>query len=274
VGRLGEKFAPGAEPAVRATERDPTTHRPSSPHGCCHIRVHRGAAGGGSITTGPRLRSGQTTQTRRPFSDCRCLWLTGGRLPVTLRWLWMGLVMMAGRSTIWFLRALVILCGVWVLPSAFAEDSASTRVDLFVIERNKNRNLVQYVVRLDRDCRPVGEAPVEVYWRMLEIGPEATEDIGVFEQMAYGIKSQVRRGSEFDLRLEALPEKALRVRTSKGAAGECVAGAYGSIKGSEGRLRRIFVQADEGALMPSVRHIDISGVTAAGAPLSERLAPD
>ena len=166
----------------------------------------------------------------------------------------------------------VLLC-LYLASPGFAESSDATRADLFVIERNKNKNLVQYAVRLDAGCRPVGDAPIEVFWRMLEVGPKATEAIGLFEQMAYGIKSQVRRSAETELHLEALPEKRLRVRSSKASDGACVAEVYTPVQGGEARLTRIYVQADEGALLPSVRYIEVTAIGPDGVRISERLAP-
>jgi Domain of unknown function (DUF4833) len=156
-------------------------------------------------------------------------------------------------------------------PPAIPE--ATTRVDLFVIERNKNRNQVQYALRVDGDCVPIGEEPVEVFWRMLEIGPTRTEPVGVFEEMAYGIKKQGRRSDAIDLRLKALETKRLVVRVSKGPRG-CVAGAYAMVRGDEARIHRVYVHADEGALLPSVRYVEVTATTPAGALLSERLAPE
>lgn len=158
--------------------------------------------------------------------------------------------------------------------SALAESAGTMRADLFVIERNKNRNQVQYAIRLDAGCAPVGDAPIEVFWRMLEVSPSATESIGAFEKMAYGIKSQARRGAETELRLEALPEKRLQVRTTKDPSGACVAEAYAPVQGGQARLTRIYVQAEDSALLPSVQHIDVTGVSASGAILTERLAPE
>ncbi len=43
-------------------------------------------------------------------------------------------------------------------------------VPVFSIAKSENKNQVQYVVRLDAHCAPVGPAPVFAYWRMLEKG--------------------------------------------------------------------------------------------------------
>ena len=47
-------------------------------------------------------------------------------------------------------------------------------VALFSIAKSENRNQVQFVVRVDKRCAPVGTAPVSAYWRLLEKGPTQT----------------------------------------------------------------------------------------------------
>ena len=142
--------------------------------------------------------------------------------------------------------------------------------DLFVIERNKNKNLVQYAVRLDAACAPVGDEPLGCFWRMLEQGPEATEEVGVFERRAYGIADQECRPEGVTVHLRAVPERPVTVRTTRDG-GACRAEAYTRIDGAEARLTRIYVMADEAALLPSVTYIDLFGVAPDGRPLSERL---
>jgi hypothetical protein len=142
--------------------------------------------------------------------------------------------------------------------------------DLFVIERNKNRNLVQYQVRLDEGCTPVGDEPLGCFWRMIEQGPEVTEEVGVFERRAYGVADQECRADGVIVHLRAVPERPVTVRTTRDG-GACRAEAYTRINGAEARLTRIYVMADEAALLPSVKHIDLFGVAPEGRAVTERL---
>ena len=142
--------------------------------------------------------------------------------------------------------------------------------DLFVIERNKNRNLVQYRVRLDADCVPAGDEPIDCYWRMLEKGPDAVEAVGLFEQAAYGIGRQECHSDGLIVRLKALPERVVTVRAGFDG-GACRARAYTRIDGAEARLTRVYVMADEGAWLPSVLYVDLFGVAADGREVRERL---
>src|SRR5262245_39402918 len=61
---------------------------------------------------------------------------------------------------------------------------------LFVIAKNLDRNEVQYGIRLDKDCIPVGDEPIYAYWRQFEKGPSVTEDLNLLDKTVYGIKGQ------------------------------------------------------------------------------------
>jgi len=159
-----------------------------------------------------------------------------------------------------------------LLPAAPLLDAAAParRHDVFVIERNKNKNLVQYTVHLDAACAPVGDEPLDCFWRMREVGPDAVEDVGLFERAAYGIADQECRADGVTVRLKAVPERPVTIRTGRDPGG-CRADAFTRIGGVEARLTRIYVMADEGALIPTVRYVDLLGVAADGSPVTERL---
>ena len=169
-------------------------------------------------------------------------------------------------------RILALLVGFTTLVAPFyVIDAVDTRPsDLFVIERNKNRNLVQYTLRLDANCNPVGDAPVEAYWRMLEIGPDATESVGWFERRAYGFASQEQQTDGWNVRLRALPSRLVKVQARRSEEG-CTVEASTSIAGGPAILQRIQVFATEPALIPRVLHIDIQGRAPDGTPVSERV---
>ena len=61
---------------------------------------------------------------------------------------------------------------------------------LFAIAKNTNRNEVQYGVKLDDECQPVGNEPVYAYWRDFEKGPEVTDDLSAIERSLYGVREQ------------------------------------------------------------------------------------
>src|SRR5215472_4907849 len=77
------------------------------------------------------------------------------------------------------------------LRSSSVAAEATHVVPLFSISKSENKNQVQYAIRVDDSCAPVGRAPVFAYWRMLERGPTQYEQLLPREEKAYGIASQV-----------------------------------------------------------------------------------
>ena len=169
-------------------------------------------------------------------------------------------------------RVLALLVGFTTLVTSICVvDAVDSRPsDLFVIERNKNRNLVQYTMRLDSNCNPVADAPVGAYWRMLERGPDATESVGWFERRAYGFASQEQQTDGWNVRLRALPSRLVKVQARRSGEG-CTVEASTSIGGGQAILERIYVFATEPALIPRVIYIDIQGRAPDGTPVSERV---
>jgi Domain of unknown function (DUF4833) len=140
--------------------------------------------------------------------------------------------------------------------------------ELFTLGRSKNANVVKYAVRLGRDGQLDLAAPVEAYWLMLAEDGRREELTWTERQLAYGfsVSSPTREG--FLLHLAACSTRVLRVSAAQGGFRAQLA-----ISGQAAYLRRIFVRTDEGLLMPSVRYIEISGLTAAGQSVSERVLP-
>jgi hypothetical protein len=146
---------------------------------------------------------------------------------------------------------------------------------MFVIGKNTDRNEVQFGIRLDADCVPVGDEPIYPYWRQYEKGADVTEDLNFLDKTGYGIKSQSVEqrspsGSKVVMRLRATSSRTIAVYTRK-EGNACVAEPLTNISGVGARLQRIHVQLS-GPL--SVSYIDISGVRQDnGQPIVERAKP-
>jgi len=146
---------------------------------------------------------------------------------------------------------------------------------LFSITKSDDRNRVDYAMRLDASCAPVGQDPVFPYWREFEKSPPVrTKPMGAFSKMGYGIATQrtLRRtptGSDHTIRLRQV-ERPLFITTTKGVDGRCSALVRTKIAGVEyAGLRSIYVKLS-GPL--SVAYIDIQGQNlATGQHLEERI---
>jgi hypothetical protein len=140
--------------------------------------------------------------------------------------------------------------------------------ELFTLGRNKNANVVKYAVRVGRNGRLDPANPVEAYWLMLAEDGRREELTWTERQLAYGFSVSAQSSDGFMLHLAACSARALRVHADNGSyRAELV------IARQPAFLRRIFVQTDNGALIPSVRYVEISGLTAAGRAVSERIIP-
>jgi hypothetical protein len=146
---------------------------------------------------------------------------------------------------------------------------------LFVIGKNTDRNEVQFGIRLDADCVPVGDEPVYPYWRQFEKGPDVTEDLNFLDKTGYGIKNQKveqrsASGSKVVMRLRAASDRSIAIYVRKEDKA-CVAEPLAFIQGTSARLQRIHVQLS-GPL--SVSYIELRGVRVDNKqPITERAKP-
>ncbi len=158
----------------------------------------------------------------------------------------------------------------------------STNLYLFVIQRNKNTNEVQYELRVNDRCEIGTASPVAVVWRLREVSPEQTEALSDLEQMVYGATNlQVTTHAvSFDLGvLELYRPLDLRRFTATvhydPKTATCTPSVQTTINGQEAALERIYVQADERLGRPKVRYIDVIGKSLASnpTPVVERIEP-
>ena len=158
----------------------------------------------------------------------------------------------------------------------------STDLNLFVIQRSKNTNEVQYQLHVNDRCQIVSNQPVSAFWRLREVSPERTEALSDLEQMAYGVTNQqvTEHGVAFDLgvldHFRPLEQRRITatVRYDPQTA-TCTPSVQTTIHGQVAALERIYVQADERLVRPKVRHIDVVGKSLESRPTQvvERIAP-
>jgi len=152
----------------------------------------------------------------------------------------------------------------------------STDLLLFVIQRSKNANEVQYYLQVDDHCNLASDTPVHALWKLLEASPEHTKPLSVFDQLAYGIAQQTVTESWVSFSLKALETKRMKARATPSAPpGPCAPMVLTDIQGQEALLERVYVQTEERFPKPKVVYIDIFGksVDASHTPVTERITP-
>jgi hypothetical protein len=168
----------------------------------------------------------------------------------------------------WFIILLGSLILSFVSWSAFALFS-SKNDHLFFIERSKNKNLVQYDVRLTENNNILDSDPVSVYW-VLENGTQ--RDLNLIQRkFAYGIDSYEKlQNDKLRVFFVALKEREVIVEKTEGSFR-----AITAINGKPSVLERVYVESREGWTgLPRVLYVDLFGRNKeTGLPINERIVP-
>ena len=125
---------------------------------------------------------------------------------------------------------------------------------LFFIERSKNKNLVQYDIRLTGNTDFPDSGPVNVYW-ILENGRH--EELNSIEKKyAYGIARQQKiENDKLRVNLVVLRSRDILVEKIKGFFKAVV-----SINGEESILHKIYIKSEETAAgFPRVLYVELVG---------------
>ena len=158
----------------------------------------------------------------------------------------------------------------------------SKDLNLFVIQRSKNTNEVQYQLHVNDSCQIVSDKPVGAFWHLREVSSEKTEPLSALEHMAYGVTNQqvAENRVSFDLgvleHFRALEQRRITatVRYDPSTA-TCIPSVQTAINGQVAALERIYVQAEERLVRPQVMYIDVYGKSLASrpTPVKERIDP-
>ena len=158
----------------------------------------------------------------------------------------------------------------------------STALNLFVIQRSKNTNEVQYQLHVNDRCHLVSDHPVDAVWRLREVSPEKTEALSDLEQMVYGVTNQqvTEQGVSFDLgvleHFRPLDQRRITVTVHYDPhSATCTPSVQTTIHGQVAALERIYVQTEERLVRPKVLYIDVFGKSLASSPIQvkERIDP-
>ena len=143
------------------------------------------------------------------------------------------------------------------------------RVPLFRIERNKNKNIVQYDACLLQNNNISESNPVHGYW-ILADGKK--EELSAIENKeAYGIESKEKLGENtFRIALAALKDRSVIIQKVKAGYK-----ALTQISGELSILERVYVQSEEQTLsLPKVHYVDLFGRSMkTNKPVKERITP-
>lgn len=148
---------------------------------------------------------------------------------------------------------------------------------VFFIDKTDDHNRVDYALRLDADCAPVGKEPLFPYWRVFENAPPVrTINLGWWEYVAYGLSEQkvLSRSPDGVLLRVQLKQLArpIDVLVRKAEDGRCTTTARTMI-GGQSDAEFISVHVTLSKVIKKVLYVDVFGRKAATSePLTERLS--
>jgi hypothetical protein len=164
----------------------------------------------------------------------------------------------------------LLLVIVSLFPQSILAASGDKANHLFFIERSKNKNLVQYDVRLTENRNLPDLRPVNAYW-ILENGKH--EELNSVEKdYAYGIARQQKLDKDkFKIILAAFKGLEIIVERMNDSFKALV-----PINGKESILQKIYIKSEEtGALFPRVIYVDLFGrIKGTGLAIKERFIPN
>ena len=165
---------------------------------------------------------------------------------------------------------LILLTAILSLVSWSAFAGSWDKSDpLFLIERNKNKNYVQYAVHLTKNNDLDASNPVTAYW-VLENGGQ--EELTMIERnYAYGIDSQEKlEQNKFRVLMVVLKDREIIVEKINGSFRAVV-----FIDGKQSILEKVYIESKARLTgLPQVLYIDLFGrTTGKGFPMRERIIP-
>ena len=126
---------------------------------------------------------------------------------------------------------------------------------LFIIERDKNANVVHYDARLTADGKLDPKEPVIAYWALLAEDGRREKLSYIQKKMAYGFTIKPDPSvNGYKMALVAAPEKQIIVKKEKDAVHAEVI-----MNGRPVVLEKLHIHASDGLTGPKVHYIDVYG---------------
>ncbi len=140
---------------------------------------------------------------------------------------------------------------------------------LFYVQRSPNSNTVVYAAKLDAQGNFDSQAPVEAFWRKFNIDGSRQPLNFVERMMAYGVKLEAHKaGQPIAFTIASLPQRRLTLSMDAQHHPQ----ATMAIGARTVKVVYVYLQVEEGGLMPNVPSLDIFGIdTANGKAVHEHL---
>jgi hypothetical protein len=146
--------------------------------------------------------------------------------------------------------------------------TAQSTIEIFHIERSKNKNVVRYDARIGKEGQLDPKEPVVSYW--LKPGGQ-TRAVEAFDRtFFYGFRVRKDKSGDFwHFSIVAAKDRPMKLYLKDGRPR-----AEGRIGGTAAFLQKLYVRFAENTTIPKVAYVDLIGVDAkTGEPRRERFVP-
>ena len=139
---------------------------------------------------------------------------------------------------------------------AMANVYADKTTNLFVIERSKNANVVNYDAVLTDEGKINENKPIDAYWLLYAYKNGEREELSTFDKKAYGFKVKYNEEKKyFDFVLKAVKEKPMILNLYNGVAKVVI-----KINNVDCFLEKVYIDSVDGALgIPKVNYYELFG---------------
>jgi hypothetical protein len=146
--------------------------------------------------------------------------------------------------------------------------SAQSTVEIFHIERSKNKNVVRYDARIGKDGQLDPREPVVSYW--LEPSGKRRPMEAFDRTFFYGFSVRKDKSGNFwHFKIAAAKDRPMKLYLKEGQPR-----AEGRVGGVAAFLTKFYVKFAVGTTLPKVEYVDLIGVDAkTGEPKRERFVP-
>ena len=158
----------------------------------------------------------------------------------------------------------------WLLFILSLSANAINPVQLFIVQRSKNKNELRYELRVDENCMPLGKEPVHGYWQVLVKGPDERSEMEGLDFLAYGISYQKVKGDTVKFKIKAIKDREYSVKSFK-KVDTCYAEATTKISGKDAILKKAYIFSVEKFIKIKVKYINLEGFLPDGTIVQERI---
>ena len=133
---------------------------------------------------------------------------------------------------------------------------ADKTVNLFVIERSKNANVVSYDAVLKDDGKIDEKKPIDAYWLLYAYKNGEREELSAFDKKAYGFQVKYNKETKsFEFVLKAVKDKPMILNLYDG-----VPKAVIKINNVDCFLEKVYIESKDGAFgIPTVSFYELFG---------------